>query len=518
MTRNQQTKFLRALQNPVLYDHPVSEFELIETHISWVLLTGDYAYKIKKPVDLGFVDFSTLEKRRHYCQEELRLNQRLAPMLYLEVVAFTGTPCHPILNGKGTPFEYAVKMKQFPSSARLDRVLERDGLHPTYMDQLAHDIATFHARIAIADPESPFGEPETIRQHAMDNFTILKQLIADNKKRSVIETLLQWSDVTFHRLRKLMEERKKAGYVRECHGDMHLGNMVLLQKRVVVFDCIEFNPSLNWIDVMNELAFLVMDLEQRGRTDLGFRFLNRELEYSGDYSGIVLLSYYLVYRAMVRAKVAGIRLSQTEPGSANREETERELQNYLSLAERYIRPQKNRLFITHGVSGSGKTHLTQPLLERLRAIRIRSDIERKRMFGLAPEARSGSTPGGGIYTPDATQRLYERLLTLAKEILRSGYPVVVDATFLKREQRERFRALAEQSGADFTILDFQADTATLRARIQRRNRERKDASEATLAVLERQLLEREPFGAEELPFVISIDTKKGDLPLKQLLP
>ncbi len=512
MTSHRQREFLQALQNPALYEHPVSEFKLIETHISWILLTGHYAYKIKKPVNLGFVDFSTLEKRHHYCQEELRLNRRLAPMLYLEVVSFTGTPRHPLIGGKGTPFEYAVKMKQFPPEARLDLVLQRGELRPFHIDRLARDIADFHARIAVADAKSPFGEPEAVHGHTMDNFTTLRQLIADNEKREVIETVARWSDDSFGQLREAIAERKAKGHVRECHGDMHLGNMVLLNGRVVVFDCIEFNPALNWIDVISELAFLVMDLEQRGHSGLAFRFLNGELEQSGDYPGIRLLTYYLVYRAMVRAKVAGIRLSQTAPRSLERVQQEQELQEYLRLAQRYIRPRKPHLFITHGLSGSGKTHLTQPLLERLRAFRIRSDVERKRMFGLPPEARSAAAPGKGIYTPQATQQLYAHLLTLAEGILQSGYPVIVDATFLKRSHRDRFRELARRAGAAFTILDFQADTATLRARIQRREQEKKDASEATVAVLERQLAGREPLAADEQPNVVTIDTERISSP------
>ena len=517
MTSRQQTEFLRALQNPALYDHPVSGFELIETHISWVLLTGHYAYKIKKPVNLGFVDFSTLQKRHHYCQEELRLNRRLAPMLYLEVVAFTGTPRHPVIGGKGTPFEYAVKMKQFPSDALLDQVLERDELRPPHIDQLARDVADFHARIAVADANSPFGEPDVVHGHAMDNFITLRQLIAEEKKRELIESLAQWSEERFRQLMEVLAERKADGHIRECHGDMHLGNMVLLDGRVVVFDCIEFNPSLNWIDVISELAFLVMDLEQRGRSDFAFRFLNGELERSGDYPGIRLLTYYLVYRAMVRAKVAGIRLSQMPSGSAEQREQERELQRYLLLAERYTRPPKPRLFITHGLSGSGKTHLTQPLLERLRAIRIRSDVERKRMFGLAPEARSDSAVDQGIYTPRTSQRLYGHLHTLAEQIVKSGYPVIVDATFLKRSHRDRFRKLAQRLGVPFTILDFRADTALLRARILQRSREEKDASEATLAVLDHQLADREPLAADERPWVVTIDTGREALPLDRII-
>ncbi len=505
MIYHYQTEFLGALQNPALYDHPTFGFELIETHISWILLTGPFAYKIKKPVNLGFVDFSTLEKRRYYCREELRLNRRLAPMLYLDVVGFGGTPQQPLINGP-IPFEYAVKMEQFPANARLDHVLQQQQLHPSHIDQLARDIARFHASIATAGGNAPWGEPEGIHEISMDNFTILLQLTVDNKKTDAIKHIRQWSNNAFHRLMETMHKRKRNGCIRECHGDMHLGNMVLLNNRVIVFDCIEFNPSLYWIDVMSELAFLVMDLEQRGKPGLAFRFLNKQLEYSGDYSGLVLLNYYRVYRAMVRAKVAGIRLSQTDADSKLRISIQSGLQSYLSLAERYTKAGKPRLFITHGFSGSGKTHLTHSLLEQLGAIRIRSDIERKRLFGLPPNARTDSATDAGIYSRQTSHRVYQQLLMLAESLLQSGYPVIVDATFLRKADRVRFRQLGDRLRVPVTILDFQAEIPMLRARIQQRSQHGKDASEATLAVLEQQLVSAEPLTNDEQPQAVTIDT------------
>ena len=516
MTDQYQAEFLSALQNPAIYDHPVSGFELIETHISWIVLTGSFAYKIKKPVNLGFVDFSTLEKRHYYCQEELRLNRRLAPRLYLDVVGFSGTPGQPVLNDKA-PFEYAVKMVQFPSEARLDRVLEHQQLLPSHIDKLAGDIARFHASIATAGKDTPWGEPEAIHKFTTDNFTILLQLTGNNKKTDLINYIQKWSDSTFNQLAKTMRERKQNGHIRECHGDMHLGNMVLLDNRITVFDCIEFNPSLYWIDVMSELAFLVMDLEQRHRSDLGFRFLNKQLEYSGDYSGLVLLNYYRVYRAMVRAKVAGIRLSQTDSVSKQHAAAQSLLLNYLSLAARYTETDKPRLFITHGFSGSGKTYLTQPLLEAVGAIRIRSDVERKRLFGLAPDARSNSAVGKGIYTPQTSREVYRHLLSLAETILKCGLPVIVDATFLSKGKRDSFRQLADRLQLPFTILDFQAEIPLLRARIRQRIRESGDASEATLAVLEQQLATAEPLTDEELPCVTTIDTETESVPVNKFM-
>ena len=515
MTGQQQTEFLEALQNPAIYDHPAHSIELIETHISWVVLTGPYAYKIKKPVNLGFADFSTLEKRHHFCLEELRLNRRLAPSLYQEVVSFCGTPRKPELNGTGPPFEYAVKMVQFPPEARLDHLLPRQRLRPSHIDQLARDVAEFHSRITVAAPDSPWGKPEEIHIHARDNFTILLQLVEDNEKKARIEQVAKWSDTCYRHLRESMLERRRKGYIRECHGDMHLANMVLLHDRVTIFDCIEFNPSLRWIDIVNELAFVVMDLEYRGRADLAFRFLNRQLEYSGDYTGLLLLDYYRVYRAMVRAKVAGIRISQCDTPSHCATASETELRSYLSLAERYSGRNRNRprLYITHGFSGSGKTWHTQPFLERLGAIRIRSDIERKRLFGLTPEGRSDSRLNKGIYTPQTSRRVYQRLEELANTILSAGFSVIVDATFLKRRQREPFRRLAEQRQLPFTILDFHADIPTLRARIDARSREGRDASEATLKVLDQQLASAEPLDTAELSCSIHIDAWRSSIPL-----
>ncbi len=507
MTLRHQAGFLEALQNPDLFDHPVSGFELIETHISWVLLTGHFAYKIKKPVDLGFVDFSTLRKRHHYCLEELRLNRRLAPMLYLGVVPLCGSPRQPTIGGPGRPFEYAVKMRQFAEQNRLDRLLRRGELQPSHIDRLAVTVARFHSEAAPADQHGGHGRPQEIHEHVMDNFNTLLQLDVITREKHAVEQIQEWSSSHFRNILPLLQERRREGHIRECHGDMHLQNMVLLEGEVVVFDCIEFNPDLYWIDTMSELAFVVMDLESRGRADLAFRFLNRELEQSGDYAGLGVMDYYLCYRAMVRAKVAGIRLSQQE-SSANRNE----LLEYLSLARRYTAERRPRLFITHGPSGCGKSFLSQRLLEQISAIRIRSDVERKRLCGLAPEATSHSAPDRGIYTVQRSREVYQRLLDLADAALQHGFPVIVDATFLRQEQRAMFHALAQRRTVPFTILDFRAPPELLRRRIRQRRSEGRDPSEATLEVLERQLASAEPLTRQELARTVTVDATQSCFP------
>ncbi|MDE2089605.1 MAG: AAA family ATPase [Gammaproteobacteria bacterium] len=497
---------IAALHNPALYDHPVTAFEVIETHISYVLLTGPYAYKIKKPLDLGFLDFSSLEKRRFFCHEELRLNRRLAPQLYVDVVAVTGSAAAPALNGPGPAIEYAVKMVQFPQDALLDRHLGRSALTVGYIDLIARTVAEFHGRIATAPPDSPFGTPERAHYPVAENFRQIRPLLDQARDLEHLERLEVWSEREYAARREVLQARKRDGYIRECHGDMHLGNMALLDGALAIFDGIEFNDNLRWIDVISEVAFFCMDLEDRGRADFARRFLNAYLEITGDYGALELLRYYQAYRAMVRAKVSIIRLGQPGVSPEEREAVRNRYRGYATLAERYTAPGRGALIITHGVSGSGKTTHTQPLVEALGAIRIRSDVERKRLFGLSPEARSAPGIDSGLYSPEASGRTYRRLEELAQRLTAAGHTVIVDAAFLKRAQRERFRDLARHDRLPFAILEFTAREDSLRRRVARREQAGRDASEAGRAVLEHQLATREPLQPEERGGALTLDT------------
>jgi aminoglycoside phosphotransferase family enzyme/predicted kinase len=498
---------IEALQNQALYDHPVERFEVVETHISWVLLTGPYAYKIKKPVDLGFLDFSTLEKRRFYCREELRLNRRLAPDLYVDVVVITGSARAPILGGAGPVIDYAVKMKQFPSEAQLDRVLARGGLTAEHVDALAREIAEFHGRAVIAGEGTPFGEPERIAQPVRENFRQLRERLGDPNDRSRLERLESWTEAEYTALGFEFGSRKRGGFVRECHGDLHLANIAWIDGRAVAFDCIEFSEGLRWIDVMSEVAFLTMDLDDRGAPHLACRALNTYLEQTGDYAGLRVLRFYRVYRAMVRAKVACIRMDQAGAGDRDRERLRQEALGYLDLAERYTRSTRPALLITHGFSGSGKTTLTQALADAWGAVRVRSDVERKRLFGLSPDARTASDVASGLYSREAGERTYERLAELARVVLGAGYSCIVDAAFLQRAQRALLREVADDTGVPFAILDVRAPEAVLRSRILAREREGRDASEADLAVLGHQLATSEPIGPDEGAEVLAVETE-----------
>jgi aminoglycoside phosphotransferase family enzyme/predicted kinase len=501
---NQQPTLIRSLLDARIYDHPVTDIELIETHISWVILTGKFAYKIKKPINLGFLDFSTLEKRLHCCNEELRLNSRLAAEIYLEVVPLTGDPDRPVLHGSGEVLEYAIKMVQFPQQAQLDNMLANDELDPHHIDAIAQLMAGFHATIAIASEDSDYGDPDHVLHPVAENFSQIRHYRHSGQDGAVLAELEQWSQSTFASLKSLFEQRKRDGFIRECHGDMHLRNLVWFHDKPLAFDCLEFNPALRWIDTLSEVAFLVMDLDDRGRPRLAQRFLNRYLEVCGDYPGIQVLRFYLVYRALVRAKVDAIRAGQAHISASDQRLAEEDYRAYLRLAQTYIRPVKPKLIITRGMSASGKSTLTQPLLESIGAIRIRSDVERKRLFGLRPGDQSREDIDQGIYSVEAGVQTYDKLRRLAADILAAGFPVIVDAAFLKSQQRVPFKQLADQMQVAFVILEFTASADTLRQRIGARSG---DVSDADLSVLEHQLMTTQPLDDSELRYRVEVDTE-----------
>jgi aminoglycoside phosphotransferase family enzyme/predicted kinase len=483
-----------------------TQVEHIETHISHVFLTGEYAYKIKKPLDLGFLDFSTLQKRQEFCEEELRINRRLAPELYLSVVPITGTPAAPRVEGSGTPIEYALKMRQFSQDGLLERVLERGELTAQLIDALAAEVAAFHDAIPRAVPQSGYGSADSIVAPAMQNFEQLAPLLDDS---AVLDRLRAWTERENRRLSARFEERLRDGFVRECHGDLHLANIVLIDGRVRIFDALEFNPALRWIDVMNEIAFVVMDLAVRGQEALAARFLNAYLERTGDYEGVRVLRYYVVYRALVRAKVAAMRAEQGDPGDAERGALGEKVRRHLRLAQQIAAGARAVLVVHHGLSGSGKTTCSQRVLEAIGAVRIRSDVERKRLHGLSASVRTGAELGAGIYAAAASEATYARLATLAEAALDAGYPVLVDATFLERRQRDQFRTLAQRLHVPFRIAHFAASEPTLIDRIRRRTAHGADASEADLDVLRAQLRRLEPLAPDEQAVSIRFDTERA---------
>ncbi len=481
----------------------------METHISWVILAGNYAYKIKKPVVLDFLDFGTLEKREHYCEEELRLNRPWAPELYLEVVTITGPAAEPKVGGDGEVLEYAVKMRRFEQDLRLDRQLANGRLTVADMKELGQNIAARHAAAQRPEP----AERERLVKQAEHFFRENFDHLGDILDGAEFRYLRDWTEGELGQHEATFGQRFDDGFVCDCHGDLHLGNLVRLPSGITTFDCIEFNRDLRYTDVYADVGFLTMDLTEKGHPELAAHFLNRYLERSGDYAGAVLLDLYFVYRCLVRAKVAAIR-SRERDSDAQRDDDIREARDYSGMALRQASKDEPMLIIMHGLSGSGKTWLAERLMAALPAIRIRSDIERKRLFGLDEAEESGSGIDSGIYTPEANERTYEHLFALARTLLASRHRVILDAAFLRKEQRGAAKRVAEELGLDAILVCADAPVEVLRRRIEKRATYRNEPSEANLAVLDHQLETAAAVGDDEN--AISVDTS-GEIDIAGLV-
>lgn len=506
-------QLVESLRSPKAYAHTtIAPIEVIETHISWVLLTGPFAYKIKKPLDLGFVDYSTPQRREFFCREELRLNRRLAPDIYLQVVPITVYPNTPMMDGKGQAIEFAVKMRQFSQDDLLSERIQQHQLTHEFIERLAYRVARFHADIAIAPDASPYGTPAAVLEPMQRNFDTLRAELSDDLYWQPLPPLERWIRAQHELLEPLLRARKRQGFIRECHGDMHLGNIALVDDQITIFDGIEFNEHMRWIDVASELAFLIMDLDDRGAPQLSQRLLNHYLMATGDYGGLPLLRFYQVYRAMVRAKVNAIRASQTHLTNAERQRLLALYQGYIELARRYTQAHPAALMITYGLSGSGKSALSQQLADHSDVIWLRSDVERKRLYGLKSLEHSDAALDGGIYTAKATEQTYQRLLDLARPILAAHFTVLIDATFLKHSQRVPFAELAREQAVPFHILALEASKPTLRLRVLSRSGLGKDPSEADIEVLNQQHRTRQPLSAEELNYCLTIDSERAFSP------
>jgi len=493
---------VRRLLEPAAYPHPTGAIRLIETHISWVLLTGEFVYKLKKPCNLGFLDFSSLERRREFCHEEVRLNGRFAPDLYLAAVPITGTADAPRIGGAGPAIEWAVKLRQFPDECRLDRLFEAGRLSADDCGRLGAEIARVESLLAVADPATDFGTPDTFLRTVALNLSQIRRARPVAAPRA--DALEAWITRAVAAARPLFAARIAAGKVRECHGDQHLANNVLHHGRMTAFDGIEFNESLRWIDVASDVAFLAMDLEARGRPDLAAHVVSAWLEAADDHAAAGVLPAYTVYRAIVRAAVAAIRHGQAaaadDPATAAAAAAESD--RYLVLAERLTAPPRPLLLVTSGISGSGKTTVAGRVVGVCRAIRLRSDVERKRLAGMAPTDRPADEAATRrLYDPATTAAVYARLAALAGGLLAAGRSVVIDAACNARGQRDCFAAVAREVHVPLFWLDLEPVPAEAAARVDRRRAAGGDASDATADVVRGQLAAREPITAAEVAAV-----------------
>lgn len=474
---NEHPALIQALHAPSCYPHRVAAVQVRETHISWVLLTGEFVYKIKKPVQLAFLDFSTLASRRRFCEEELRLNRRYAPELYLEVVPITGSIDAPKIGGPGEPIEYAVKLRQFDASEELGALIERAAV-------TADELHAFGSRLASIHDASPVHRTASTAWR-----TVQRNL---EELADVPELLVDWLAAEQGRLQPLLDARGAAGHIRECHGDLHAGNVVRWQGALTAFDCIEFNTDMRRIDVADDVAFLMMDLLARDRRDLAYAFANGWLEGAGDYEAVQPLRWFRVHRALVRCKVERLE------GHTQRADM------YLRAALDDTNTRRPQIIVMCGLSGSGKTWASTQVIKSLGGIRVRSDVERKRLAGLQANESSQSLPGEGIYTREFNERVYTHLESIARTLVVAGESAIVDAAFLRRHERLAFMEIARDLQVPFHIVHCHAPEPELRARLHARSG---DASEATGEVLTRQLSYWESFTPEECHHVIELDTR-----------
>ncbi|HIJ22988.1 MAG: AAA family ATPase [Gammaproteobacteria bacterium] len=499
--QEQQSQLIANLI-PLLEKQYTASVTTIETHISTILLVEEQAFKIKKPVNFGFLDFSTLEQRHHYCQEELRLNGRTAPAIYQQLVAIKGSIEVPQISGEGVAIEYMVQMARFEQDQILQRLLSTPHFGVEVIDKLASSIVAFHQSIPAADGSEAYVQPKIIEEAVQQNFDQIRPHLekVPLEAQRKLASLESWSEQQYRHLKPLLFSRVEQGFVRECHGDMHLGNIALIDGQITLFDGIEFNEAFRWIDVMSDLSFLLMDLQRHGEVGCATRLLNQYLEVSGDYSGVQLLPFYQIYRAMVRIKVGLFRLVQLPEEDAEYEVLQGEIAESVELADCLMNQHCGALMITHGVSGSGKSYVSQQVLESMNAIRIRSDVERIRMF---PEKK-------GRYSSAATLQTYQKIHHLAHSVAEGGYTVLLDATYLKQAQREQAVECADEIGCNFLILDMQCSREELERRIRHRIELSNDPSEADIEVLHQQLQQQEPLVNEEITHALVV-TPEVDL-------
>ncbi|WP_168566432.1 bifunctional aminoglycoside phosphotransferase/ATP-binding protein [Crateriforma spongiae] len=512
----------RALRDPSAFpDHADGPVEVHETHISWVFLVGSHAYKVKKPIRTDFLDYTTLAKRKFFCEEELRLNRRFAPQLYLDVVPIrhhgtslrveTPHPVSPMPQGDpnvGEVVDYAVRMVRFPDDALLNAQLAQGLIHDATVQALAKVIAQFHQSAGRVTGESAGSPPNQVLSTFEQNLNALAEVPHDRAQQN-LDALVSWMRRFVDLHGDVFAERFRQGFVRECHGDLHLANLIHWRGQLTPFDGIEFCKAFRCIDVLCDAAFVAMDFAARGRMDFCRAFANDYLDRTGDHESLHLLRWYLIDRALVRAKVAWIRSRQQRVTDSERHEALDDCVNHIDLAEQFSRPTDRRLWITHGFSGSGKSTLSRNVVKQCGAIRIRSDVERKRHFGLQAEDRPRDEVARRMYSPQGDRITYNALFQLAETILNHGDSVVVDATFLRRACRMRFLELAERTGAHFGILDCQPDDAILRQRLQRRSAHPlSGASDADLSVLDHQQRHHDPLDESELYHVVQVPDER----------
>ncbi|MCC5898818.1 MAG: AAA family ATPase [Phormidium sp. BM_Day4_Bin.17] len=491
-------KLIQQMQEPEFYPHPVTQpIQLKQTHGSFVLLTGEFVYKVKKSVDLGFFDYSTVEKRGHFCQEELRLNQRGAPGIYLAVLPITQEGDRFHLNGDGEPVEYALKMRQFPKDNLFLDLLDRGELTLNHMEELGRIVADYHAQAPTNAEIAKFGEVAAIREAIDDNYRYTQAYIGRVQTQQQFDDTKAYSDRIFAEHPDWFEQRIREGKIRNCHGDLHLRNIALWGNRILLFDCIEFNQAFRYVDVMYDVAFTVMDCHARGRRDLGNAFLNTYLETTGDWQGLRVLPLYLSRQAYVRAKVTSFLLDDESVSPEDKQAAATAAAEYYHLAWEYTQSQSGRIIMMSGLSGSGKSTQARKIARELDGIQIRSDAVRKHLAGVALQERGPQA----IYSREMSDRTYSRLAELGAILAELGWIVILDAKYDRRRWRDKVHQRSQAAGIPLQIVHCHAPLEVLEQRLRQRSG---DIADATADLLASQLEQAEDFTPEERSLLVDL--------------
>ncbi len=500
-------KIIDGLKNPEAFDPKVDEVKVLQTHISVVFLVGKFVYKIKKPVNLGFLDFSTIEKRRHYCNEEVRLNKRLCPDIYLDVVTVTEKGGRIAIGGEGTVIDYAVLMKRMPASGMLDVMLENNEVTKDHVATIAQKLAQFYTKARTGKGVDEFGTAEAISVNTTENFDQSVKYVGETISREVYNDIKAYTEDFIVEEGDLIQSRIEGGYIREGHGDLHARNICIADDQVYIYDCIEFNERFRIGDVADDIAFLAMDLDFHLEPGLGKHFVNEYIHHTNDTGLIKMLIFYSCYHAYVRGKVLSFEIDESKISQDEKRRARDEARLYFALSHHYaVSDKRSFLGITFGPSGTGKSALAEPLAEELGAMLISSDVVRKELFGMKPDEHEYGIPGAGIYSKEASIRTYDEIFKRAMINLKKGRSVVLDATFLIPKERSRAKDLAREAGARFFIIETTlCPEEVVKKRIVERM-EKGSYSDATVDIYNKQRGYMKPLLELEREFTISVDT------------
>jgi hypothetical protein len=490
---------LKSLLKPDAYPEPTTRVELVQTHVSWIFLTDCFAYKIKKPVDFGFLNFSTIDRRRFYCNEEVKYNSRLCPGIYEGVVELRETPAGAAFRGAGQIIDYAVKMKRLPAEGMLDRLVENNAIAAADLAKVARVIADFHGTAATSPLISEYGRLDRILFNWQENFEQVQQFKDATLPDSERELIRSWVFAFAEQNGELFSRRLAEGFIRECDGDIHLENICLADGRVYIFDCIEFSERFRCCDTAADVAFLLMDLDFHNRHDLAEAVFATYLEASADQGMPAVIDFYKVYRAFVRGKVESLQLNDggIEIQEKNRARTR--AVRYFRLARGYIERSRLQptLFITCGLMGSGKSTLAAQLAFELGIRLFSSDTLRKQMSGILPETPAAAAFGEGLYHPRISAEVYHELVRLAEAELSGGRSLIIDASFIQQQQRLACAELVQRHGARLVILNLFCSEAENRRRLIGRSATGRSISDGRAELLGSQRLIFEPPGQDE---------------------